>query len=117
MQYSPFLLFFEILLSEHQSKALESMAIANSPTLPFSKLDYTFLSSRRTSKIVPPPLAFSNIYPRQITLSKKICEISGFKSRGFVSFSRLSDQIEEESLTGDEASFNNKASDLQVHTW
>ncbi|XP_048327090.1 pheophytinase, chloroplastic isoform X2 [Ziziphus jujuba] len=96
------------------------MAITNSATLPFSRLDYPFLSSQRTNKIVPlpVPLVFSNNHPHhQISLSRKrICEISGLKSGGFVSFSGLSDQIEEESLTSNRTSSNDKHSDLQVHT-
>ncbi|KAL5563635.1 hypothetical protein UlMin_033382 [Ulmus minor] len=86
-------------------------------TLPISKLDFSFLSSPRIHNITPQSLAFGKTHLRKTLFSRKISQLSGFKSSGFVLFSSLRDKIEEQGLSSNEStSLSNDEFKLQVHS-
>ncbi|KAM4084537.1 hypothetical protein ACB094_08G139900 [Castanea mollissima] len=92
---------------------MASTTTTASSTLPLSKPDFPVLSSPRNKKLIVCRTHFQQ-YP---TL-RRISNLRRFNSNGFVSFSRLNDQIEENGLsTQDLVSNNDPGIEVQSRIW
>nr|XP_023878624.1 uncharacterized protein LOC111991079 isoform X1 [Quercus suber] len=92
---------------------MASTTTTASSTLPLSKPDFPVLSSPRNKKLI-----VCRTHLQQYPTLRRISNLHRFNSNGFVAFSRLNDQIEENGLsTQDMVSNNDPGIEVQSRIW
>ncbi|KAK9999793.1 hypothetical protein SO802_019396 [Lithocarpus litseifolius] len=92
---------------------MASTTTTASSTLPFSKPDFPVLSSPRNKKLI-----VCRTHLQQYPTLRRISNLHRFNSNGFLAYSRLNDQIEENGLsTQDMVSTNDPGIEVQSSIW